>query len=123
MKQAQNAGALRTRCAFFSQTWTVNENNVETVSEENVFGAGVYVWCRWTDGLSNNMFTAEQFLDGTYKLKQPATILMRYSPLVDPRCIVYKKGDPSPYEILSVANVEDRNAWLEIKVQRKTQAR
>ena len=124
MKQAQNAGALRTPCAFFSQAWTVNENNVEIVSEENVFGKDVWVRCKWTPGFSNNnMFTAEQFMDGTFSLKQPATILTRYSPKITPQCTVYRKGDPKPYEILSVAELEERHAWLEIKVQRKTQAR
>jgi len=124
MKQAVNAGELRTDCAFFSQAWTVNANNIEVLSEENVFGKDAWVRCKWTPGFSNNnMVTSELMLDGTFQLKQPATIVTRFSPKITAQCVVYKKGEALPYEIVSVSDVEDRRAWLEIKVQRKVQAR
>ena len=48
---------------------------------------------------------------------------MRYSALIRPDCLIYKLGDPVPYEIISVNDVEDRHCWLEVKVRRMGAAR
>ena len=57
------------------------------------------------------------------QLREPATLTMRYSPKITEQCLVFKKGDSRPFEIVSIDNVEERNRWLELKVQRKVEAR
>ncbi len=44
---------------------------------------------------------------------------LRYTPLITTTCIIYRGTDPKPYEVISVNDVENRHAWLEVKVQRK----
>lgn len=50
---------------------------------------------------------------------EPATLTLRYTPLITTTCIIYRGTDPKPYEVISVNDVENRHAWLEVKVQRK----
>ena len=57
------------------------------------------------------------------QLREPATLTMRYSPKIDSTLLAYRRGDPRPYEIVSVDNVEERGKWLEVQVQRKGAAR
>ena len=64
------------------------------------------------------VFTAMQL-----QVQEPATLTMRYSALIRPDCLIYKLGDPVPYEIISVNDVEDRHCWLEVKVRRMGAAR
>ena len=49
--------------------------------------------------------------DGT---KEPATLTMRYSPLITPQCRIKKAGDTEPFEIISMNDVRTVE-WLEIK--------
>ena len=76
------------------------------------------VHCKWVNAHGTEVFSAMQM-----QIREPATLTMRYSPLIEPTMLVYKGTDPRPYEIISVNNVEDRGKWLEIKVQRKGAAR
>jgi len=83
-------------------------------TEENVFGAGVTVRVKWVNSHGSDVFTAQQD-----QLRQPATLTLRYSPVLDdPELIVYRAGDKTPYEIISVDNVEQRGRWLELTVRR-----
>lgn len=118
MSKSANPGELRTPVFVFKITRTVNENGVPIEAETNVFGEGAYIRTKWINAHGTESFTALQL-----ELREPATITCRYSPLIKRDCIIYKGDDPDPYEVISIDNVEERNRWLEIKVQRKENAR
>ena len=49
---------------------------------------------------------------------------MRYSAAAtDTRCVVFLKGDDTPWEIVNADNVEGRNQWLELSLVQKVPAR
>ena len=75
-------------------------------------------YCKWVNAHGRDEYTARQL-----GLNEPATITMRYHPAITEACELYKAGDPKPYEIKSLDNVEERNEWLEIKVERKVAAK
>ena len=80
---------------------------------------------RSTDGMGFpvNAHGTEVFETMQLQLREPATLTMRYSPKITEQCLVFKNGDSRPFEIVSIDNVEERNRWLELKVQRKVEAR
>lgn len=118
MSKYANAGALRTSVKFFRVTRETDSEGVSHEAEANIFGAGQNVWVKWVNAHGTDVFEAM-----TLQINEPATITMRYSPLITPDLLVYKAGDPTPYEVISVDNVEERNTWLEIKVKRREAAR
>jgi len=65
----------------------------------------------------NEVFTPLQM-----QLREPQTITTSYSPLINQQLLIYKDNDPDPYEVISIDDVDERHTWLEIKVQRKTEA-
>lgn len=119
MSKAANAGDLRTKVFFIRKDRTRDREGYFKDADVNVFGDGVPCMCKWVNAHGYEVFQSMQL-----QLREPATITCRYSPLLlDPKLTVYKEGDHTPYEIISIDNVEERNVWLEIKVQRKTGAR
>jgi hypothetical protein len=118
MSKRANAGELRTSVNFTSITRTTDADGFPVEVETNVFGTGKSVNVKWVNAHGNEVF---EYM--TLKLREPATLTMRYSPLITPRLKVYRAGDTNPYEIISIDNVEQRNEWLEIKVQRSEAAR
>ena len=122
MAKQANAGELRTLAYFRRVVKETDEEGYPRTREETVFhdGAGreVPVHCKWVNAHGTEVFTAMQL-----QLRQPATLTMRYSPLIQPTMLVYKGRDPVPYEVVSVDDVEDRHRWLEVTVQRKGAAR
>lgn len=119
MSKAANAGELRTEVYFIRNSRTKDGEGYFTDEEINVFGDGVPCMCKWVNAHGYEVFQTMQL-----QIREPATITTRYSSkLLDPKLIVYKADDPMPYEIISIDNVEERSAWLEIKVQRKSGAR
>ena len=134
MSKYANAGDLRTPVYFKSVARTTGDNGYPTETETNVFGVGKAVFCKWVNAHGTEVMTAME-LD----IKEPATITMRYSPLIVPTfrglrpssgtplivptLIVYRKSDAEPYEIISIDDVEERHVWLEVKVRRRTAAR
>ncbi len=119
-KQAQ-AGELRTRI-YIRRTVKASDHEGSPVQrEESVFTPKdpERVWhCKWVNAYGTEVFTAMQL-----QVQEPATLTMRYSALIRPDCLIYKLGDPVPYEIISVNDVEDRHCWLEVKVRRMGAAR
>lgn len=111
MSKRANAGELRTQVNFFSLTKTVDADGYPAEVETNVFGAPAY--CKCVNAHGNEVFESMSL-----NLREPATLTMRYSPLINAKLKVYRVGDNDPYEIISIDNVEQRNAWLEIKIQR-----
>lgn len=119
MSKSANAGELRTPVYFIKHTKTKDGEGYFTEKDVNVFGENVPCMCKWVNAHGYEVFQTMQL-----QIREPATITTRYSPLLcDKKLIVYKGSDPCPYEIISFDNVEERNAWLEIKVQRKSGAR
>lgn len=93
------------------------EKEVNLLGQDDT-GRDIPARVKWVNAHGTESFVAMQL-----KLREPATITMRYHPDVHSGLLVYKAGDPKPYEIISIDNVEERNRWLEIKVQRKVAAR
>ena len=123
MSKSANPGELRTSVYFIRVDRKTDDEAVPQETEVNVFGdtgagRGVPIKVKWVNAHGTEIFTAMQL-----QLKSPATITMRYSPKINEQLIVYKGNDPQPYEIISIDNVDERNRWLEIKVQRKVSAR
>ena len=118
MSKSANAGELRTPVYFKKITRTTDSEGYPVEAETNVFGEGVSVPVKWINAHGAEAFTAMQL-----ELREPATLTLRYSPLIDETQLVYKGSDTQPYEIVSIDNVEERGTWLEIKVQRKVAAR
>lgn len=123
MSKSANAGELRTPVYFKSVERTTGTNGNTIPEEENVFGQDVDkhdipVKVKWVNVHGTEVLNALQL-----KLREPAVITMRYSPLINRLLVVYKDDDPIAYEIISVDDVENRHQWMEINVQRKVPAR
>ena len=122
MAKRARAGELRTVVYFRRVLKGADGEGYAHQREEYVFpdGAGGErgVHCKWVNAHGTEVFSAMQL-----QIREPATLTMRYSPLISADMLVYKGRDSRPYEIISVNNVEDCGKWLEIKVQRKGAAR
>lgn len=123
MARQASAGELRTRIYIRKTVKDTDGEGSACERKESVFAPGAdggeRVWhCKWVNAYGTEAMTAMQF-----QIQEPATLTMRYSPLIRPDCLIYKLGDPVPYEIVSVNDVEDRHRWLEVKVHRREAAR
>ena len=116
MSKFANAGELRT-AVYFKRI--IEDADTHPAPEENVFGEGVSVLCKWVNAHGTDVWSANQL-----HLRGRATLTLRYSPkLENVTLIVYRAGDPDFYEVVNVDNVEQRNEWLEITVQRRKAGR
>ncbi|HWS43299.1 MAG TPA: head-tail adaptor protein [Pseudoflavonifractor sp.] len=120
MARSASAGELKTRIKVFDvlDGEALNENGYPVQEPINVFGEGGSRMCKWVNAYGVEIYTAKQA-----GVTEPATLTMRYTPLVTPTSTIYKGSDPRPYEVISVNDVEDRHAWLEVKVQRKVESK
>lgn len=118
MSKNANPGELRTKAYFKRVRRDTDDEGFPLEPEENVFGEGNFAKCKWVNAHGSESFVAKQL-----ELREPATITMRYSPLIKDDLLVYRGSDTKPYEIISIDNVEEQNRWLEIKVQRVVSAR
>lgn len=118
MSKYANAGELRTPVFFKKVIRKTDAEGYPAEEEVNVFGDKTAVYVKWVNAHGTETFTAMQM-----QLREPATLTCRFSRLIDEKCLVYRSGDTQAYEIISIDNVEQRNIWLEIKVQRKEAAR
>ena len=118
MSKEANAGELRTPVYFCSNEKVTDEEGVTSFREANIFGEGIFLRCKWVNAHGNEVFAAMQ-----HNTNEPPTITCPSPPTINNNQIVYKVGDPRPYEIISCDNVEEKNKWLEIKVKRRSQAK
>lgn len=118
MSKKANAGELKTSIYFFRIERGTNSNGYSEEKEVNIFGDSVPVKCKWVNLHGSEVFEAMQL-----EIKDPATITMRYSPKINETLSVYRSGDDKLFEIISIDNVQNQNKWLEIRVQRKVNAR
>ena len=119
-KQAR-AGALRTKITVLEHV-TVGGPPGKDADGYPVGGradpVGAPLWCKWVNAYGSEVYAARQV-----GVEEPATLTLRYTPLVTPTCVIYKDGDKRPYEVIGVNDVEDRHVWLEVKVKRKVAAK
>lgn len=123
MAKSANAGELRTNLFFKKIVRETDDEGFNTEIEKDLFtradGTAVPVKGKWVNAHGSEVFEAMKM-----ELRDPATITTRYSPkLEDITLTMYKEHDPVPFEVISVDNVENRNTWMEIKVQRKKAAK
>lgn len=124
MAKQASAGELRTRIYIRKPGQkTADADGVPHWDEVSAFPPGPdgreRVWhCKWVNAYGSEVIAAMQA-----QIQEPATLTMRYSPLIRPDQLVYRVGDPAPYEIISVNDVEARRTWLEVKVQRRRPAK
>ena len=118
MSKYANPGELRTPVYFKHIKRMTDTEGYPHEIPVNVFGENEAILTKWVNAHGTEAFTALQL-----SLQEPATITCRYSPLITETCLVYRKGDDKPFEIISIDNVEERNFWMEIKVKRKVPAR
>ena len=117
MAKRANAGELRTKIMVFDLPRDehgeveLGPDGYPASKPVNVFGEGN---CKWVNAWGTEVYTARQA-----GVTEPATLTLRYTPLITTTCIIYRGTDPKPYEVISVNDVENRHAWLEVKVQRK----
>lgn len=104
-------GQMRTRITIKKLTESVDSDGFPVETWTDVFGA--QCWCCW-----QNAHGQEVFDNLRLDLKEVATITMRYSPLVDVRCRVFYGSDTTPWEIISIDNVMDKNRFMEMTVRR-----
>lgn len=114
MAKRANPGELRTRIEIHDYHSVLDQDGYEIGQWINVFGEGGLVHCKWVNAHGTEVLTAKQL-----GLRELATLTMRYTPKLTSRCRIFRIGDPAPYEVISIDNVENRNEWLEVKVQRK----
>lgn len=115
MAKRVGAGELRTKIMVFRppEDGEVNENGYPISQPVNVFGDGATRYCKWVNALGSEVYTARQA-----GVTEPATLTIRYTPKLTNTCLIYRLGDPKPYEVISINDVENRHAWLEVKIQR-----
>lgn len=118
MAKKAYAGEMNARVYFKDIVPTINENGFNVVEEVDVFGKAVRVNWKWQHG-------TEVFESQKYKIGQPATITMYYSPKINRRCRVYlaSEGDNAkPFEVVSIDAVEEKRRYMEIRVKREVKA-
>ena len=121
MAKRAPAGALRTRIQIFDYPRDErgeparDRDGYPAQGPVNVYGPGAVRHCRWVNAHGREAYEARQA-----GVTEPATLTLRYSPRLTATCLIYRHGDPAPYEVVSVDDVENRHTWIEVKVQRKT---
>ena len=120
MSKRANAGELRTRIQIKRRNVVTNDNGFDDdVTYENVYCDGQYVYCKWVGNHGSEVFSRDSYAE-----RRTATVTMRYSPLADDgKLVVFLYGDPDPWEVVNVDNVEQRNQWLELSLQKRIRAR
>ncbi len=119
MSKSANAGDLRTMVQIKRRVVVTNDNGFDTETYQNVYGDGKYVRCKWVGNHGSEVFSRDSYTE-----RRTATITMRYSQLADDgRLVVFLYGDPDPWEVVNVDNVQQRNEWLEISVEKRIPSR
>lgn len=119
MSKSANAGKLRTRIQIKRRTVVTNVNGFDDETYENVYGDSVYVYCKWVGNHGSEVFSRDSYTE-----RRTATVTMRYSQLADDgTLVVFRDGDPDPWEIVNVDNVNQRDEWLELSLEKRIQSR
>jgi len=101
-----NPGELRTAVTIQTRTATKDSGGHQSATWSDV----ATVWARWKNAHGSEVW-ASQAVDA----RMPATVLIRYRSGVDTTCALLKGS--TRYEVVSVDNIDERNEYLELKVQ------
>lgn len=125
MGKYANAGEMKTPVIVEAYTDEKTKNGYSKKVWKNVFGEGKTIRVKWTNVHGTEVFEA-MGLD----LKQPATLKTRYSPLITEECRIIRAADRGKedqeslyYEVISIDDIDDAHVQLEIKIQRKRNAK
>lgn len=102
-----NPGEMRTSVVIKSRTVSQTAGGYQTPTWATV----ATVWSRWSNVHGSEVWQAQ-----AQGANAPATVLIRYRSGVDTTCALEKGG--VLYEIISMDNIQERNEYLELKVQR-----
>lgn len=114
MSRSANPGELRTKVRFVRIVRDQDEDGFYLEPEQTV----TEVYAKW-----QNVHGNEAFSDAMATLAEPAMLTIRYHAGIAANQLVYRDGDPSPFEIISIDDVENRHVWMEIHVKRQVPAR
>ena len=114
MGKNANPGELRTPVRFVCTVRGQDEDGFYQEHDQLV----AECFAKWV-----NVHGNEAFSDAMATLAEPATLTSRYCGGIAADPLVYKGDDPVPFEIISIDDVEDRHAWMEIHVKRQVPAR
>jgi head-tail adaptor len=119
MAKQASAGEMRTRITVKKPTRSIDAEGFRTETWTDLFGG--MTRCKWVYAHG-----AEVIEHKRQELGHVATITMRYTPLIDETCRVWKENDTQDaahaWEVISVNDPEDRHAFLEITVRREVVA-
>ena len=125
MGKYANPGEMKTPVIVEAYTDEKTKNGYSKKVWKNVFGEGKTIRVKWTNVHGTEVFEA-MGLD----LKQPATLKTRYSPLITEECRIIRAADRGKedqeslyYEVISIDDIDDAHVQLEIKIQRKRNAK
>ena len=115
-----NPGELRTQVILAKRVIGEDAGGFPTTS----FDLIAQVWAKWI-----NVHGSEAWTSSSLGFTAPATVLIRYREELDATCVVIKGGQLNGlvitggevFQIVSMDNIQERNEYLELKVQ-KTKA-
>ena len=107
-----NSGRIATQILIRKPQETVDDDGFPIIGHEYLFNSKP-VWCEWVNAHGSEFYNA-----ASLNLREPATLTMRYSPLITVQCQVERKDNGAVFDIISIDNIRDKRNWLEIKVSR-----
>ncbi len=102
-----NPGEMRVPVTLQKRTVVMNAGGFPTPVWSNI----AVVMAKWTNVHGSEVWAASQA-----RAVQPASVWIRYRADLDTTCAVLKGS--LRYEIVSMDNVQERNEYIELKVQR-----
>ena len=117
MAKTASAGEMRTRITVKKLTDGIDADGYPTQTWDNVLTGNSVIRCKWVSAHGKEVTENDRL-----GLGQIATVTMRYTPKITPRCRVWKEAetqtDANAWEVVSVNDPEDRHAFLELTLRR-----
>ena len=108
---------MRTRITVKKLTDGIDADGYPTQAWANVLTGNSMIRCKWVSAHGKEVNENDRL-----GLGQIATVTMRYTPKITPRCCVWKEAeaqtDANAWEVVSVNDPEDRHAFLELTLRR-----
>lgn len=112
-----NPGELRTKIVLASKNLAQDQGGFQVPGQTLI----AEVYARWI-----NVHGQETWAASARGAQEAATVLIRYRPGIDETCVVLKGASVSGstitggkvFEIISMDNIQERNEYIELKVQR-----
>ena len=105
--KATNPGEMRTRVTLQKRTVTTGTGGFQ----QETWSTVATVWAKWI-----NVHGSEAWNAAAREAVEPATVTIRWRSDVDLTCRILKGS--AGYQIVSIDNIQERNEYLECKVQR-----